>query len=286
MSQDVMLCVMTSTTVFGDSVNLEMKKSKTCNKCLDLESELVKKKNIVQRDVYTEISSSFAKLEKHFISLELDIQLNQQIFQKDKSCEDQNASEFSKYFENNDLKAQLQEKDTKINKLRNHIKSLRESDKKDKVKQDMDEIETINIEHSVAKLIFESKVLHKEIKHLKKIYKDQFDSIKKTCALSKEHRDSLIAQLNSKSMENADLKGQIQEKVFMTTELQNELRRLKGKNILDNATTLTNATTIALGMFRLDLEPLSPKLLNNKEAHIHYLKATKEQSDILHGIVK
>ncbi|GJW63840.1 retrovirus-related pol polyprotein from transposon TNT 1-94 [Tanacetum coccineum] len=150
MSQDVMLCVMTSTTVFGDSVNLEMKKSKTCNKCLDLESELVKKKNIVQRD--------------------------------DKSCENQNAPEFSKYFENNDLKAQLQEKDTKINKLRNHIKSLRESDKKDKVKQDMDEIETINIEHSVAKLIFE------------------------------KHYDSLIAQLNSKSMENADLKGQIQEK--------------------------------------------------------------------------
>ncbi|GJW41947.1 hypothetical protein Tco_0070746 [Tanacetum coccineum] len=50
------------------------------------------------------------------------------------------------YFENNDLKAQLQEKDTTINKLRNHIKSLRESDKKDIVKQDMDEIETINIE--------------------------------------------------------------------------------------------------------------------------------------------
>ncbi|GJQ96238.1 hypothetical protein Tco_0007377 [Tanacetum coccineum] len=65
----------------------------------------------------------------------------------------------------------------------------------------MDEIETINIElkHSVAKLLSENELLHKEIEHLKKIYKDQFDSIKKTRALSKEHYDSLIAQLNSKS---------------------------------------------------------------------------------------
>ncbi|GJV15678.1 hypothetical protein Tco_1361001 [Tanacetum coccineum] len=142
------------------------------------------------------------------------------------------------------------EKDTTINKLRNHIKSLRESDKKDRVKQDMDEIKIINIEleHSVTKLLSENELLHKEIEHLKK--------------------------------------GQIQEKVFVTTILQNELRRLKGKNVLDNATTLTNATTIAPGMFKLDLEPLSPKLLNNREAHIHYLQTTKEQADILLGIVE
>ncbi|GKA39156.1 hypothetical protein Tco_0731707 [Tanacetum coccineum] len=91
---------------------------------------------------------------------------------------------------------------------------MREKDKEEKVKHDMDDIETINIEleHSVAKLLSENDRLHKEIEHLRNIYKDQFDSIKKTCALSKEHCDSLIAQMNSKSMENADLKGQIQEK--------------------------------------------------------------------------
>nr|GEW18470.1 integrase, catalytic region, zinc finger, CCHC-type, peptidase aspartic, catalytic [Tanacetum cinerariifolium] len=87
-------------------------------------------------------------------------------------------------------------------------------------------------------------------------------------------------------MENANLKGQIQEKVFVTTTLQNDLWRIQGKNVLDNATTITNSITIALGMFKLDLELLSPKLLNNREAHIHYLKTTKEQADILCGIVK
>ncbi|GJU15154.1 retrovirus-related pol polyprotein from transposon TNT 1-94 [Tanacetum coccineum] len=212
MSQDVLLTVMKSTAVFDDSVNLEMKKSESCNKCLDLEAELVKG----------------------------NIGLNG---------------------------SQLQTKDTTICKLKERIKSMRENNKEEKVKQDMDEIETINIEleHSLSKLLSENEVLHKEIDHLKKIYKDRFDSIKKTRALSKEHCESLIAQLNFKSMENANLKGQIQKKVFVTTALQNELRRLKGKNILDNDTIITNATTISPGMFKLDLDPLAPRFDANHD---------------------
>ncbi|GJY11414.1 putative ribonuclease H-like domain-containing protein [Tanacetum coccineum] len=136
---------------------------------------------------------------------------------------------------------------------------MRENDKEEKVKHEMDEIETINIEleHSVAKLLSENEHLHKEIEHLKKIYKDQFDSIKKTLALSKEHDDSLIAQLNSKSMENADLKRQIQDKVFMITSLKNDLQKLKGKEVVENAAQIPIATTITPGMFKIDLEPLA-----------------------------
>ncbi|GJS36728.1 hypothetical protein Tco_0535110 [Tanacetum coccineum] len=165
-----------------------------------------------------------------------------------------------KYFENNDLKAQLQAKDTIIGKLKEHIKTMRENDKEKKVKHKMDEIETINIEleHSVAKLLSKNERLHKEIEHLKKIYKDQFDSIKKTRALSKEHDDSLISQLNSKSMENADLKRQIQDKVFVITSLKNNLRKLKGKEV-KNASQIPITTTVALGMLKLDLDPLAPR---------------------------
>ncbi|GJT69525.1 hypothetical protein Tco_1028811 [Tanacetum coccineum] len=133
----------------------------------------------------------------------------------------------------------------------------------------------------MAKLLYKNERLHKEIEHLKKIYKDKFDSIKKTRALSKEHCDSLIAQLNSKSLENADLKGQIQEKVFVTTALQSELRRLKGKHVIDNATTITNATTIIPGMFKLDIEPLSHRLKNNRDAHEDYLKKTIENTNTI-----
>ncbi|GKE18643.1 retrovirus-related pol polyprotein from transposon TNT 1-94 [Tanacetum coccineum] len=39
-------------------------------------------------------------------------------------------------------------------------------------------------------------------------------------------------------------------------------------------------------MFKLDLEPLAPRLLKNREAHIDYLKYTQEQTDILQEIFK
>nr|GEX58434.1 hypothetical protein [Tanacetum cinerariifolium] len=108
----------------------------------------------------------------------------------------------------------------------------------------------------------------------------------KTRAFSKEYYDSLIAQLKSKSLENADLKGQIQEKVFVTKALQNELRILKGKNMIDNVTTITNATTISRGMFKLDIEPISHRLKNNRDAHEDYLKKTIENTDTLRGLVE
>ncbi|GKB06590.1 hypothetical protein Tco_0834823 [Tanacetum coccineum] len=270
MSQDVMICVMNSTAIF-DGVNVLINSSESCVKCLNHDAEHLNKQN-----EYNDLSKSYSQLEKHFVYLELTMQLNQEVFQKDSLSNNQNALEIPEYFENNDLKAQLQAKDTTICKLKDHIKSLRENDKEEKVKHEMDEIETINIEleHSVTKLLSENERLHKEIKNLKKIYKDQFDSIKKTLALFKEHDDSLIAQLNSKSMENVDLKRQIQDNFFVITSLNNDLRKLKGKKTVENVTQIPIATTIALGMFKIDLEPLAPMLLNNREAHIDYLKHT------------
>ena len=92
------------------------------------------------------------------------------------------------------MKAQPQAKDTIISKLKETIHSLRDNANPKKVKKDIVDIETINIEleHSVAKLLSKNERLHKEIEHLKKIFKDQFDSIKKARACSKENSDSLI----------------------------------------------------------------------------------------------
>ncbi|GJT45897.1 hypothetical protein Tco_0954612 [Tanacetum coccineum] len=102
-----------------------------------------------------------------------------------------------------------------------------------KIKHDIDEIESINIEleHSVAKLLTENEHLNKEKEHLKQTYKDLYDSIKKKRVQTKDHNDSLVVQLNNKSTENADLKAQLQEKVFTIIALKNELRKLKGNNV-------------------------------------------------------
>ncbi|GKD75311.1 hypothetical protein Tco_1333593 [Tanacetum coccineum] len=48
---------------------------------------------------------------------------------------------------------------------------------------------------------------------------------------AKDHNDSSISQMNKKSIENDDLKAQLQEKVFAIVALKNELRKLKGNSV-------------------------------------------------------
>ncbi|GKC26136.1 hypothetical protein Tco_1033430, partial [Tanacetum coccineum] len=188
-----------------------------------------------------------------------------------------------KFLKNNDLKAQLQDKDTTICKLKDIIKSMREKSKEENVNYDYGKIETKNVEleHSVAKLILKNKRLCNEINHVKQVFKEQFNSIKKTRVRTKEHSDSLIDKLNLKSAENEDLKAQLQDNVFVITSLKNDLRKLKGKEIIDIVVQTPSAYTIVPGMFKLELEHLAPRLLQNRKAHINYLKYTQEQADIL-----
>ncbi|GKB59120.1 hypothetical protein Tco_0915306 [Tanacetum coccineum] len=216
-SREIVNIVLNSFVIICDYEKRNENYVDTCNKCLELEAELVKK-----NDVYIELSKQFSNSEQHCTSLEVANQLNKEIFQKDKSSDNQNNPEIQEYFEQNDLKAQLQAKDTVIGKLKEKILSLRENANPAKVKKDIDEIETINIEleHSVAKLLSENEKLHKEREHMKITYKELYDSIKPSRVHAKEQCDSLIANLNSKSMENAVLKTQIQEKVFADVALK------------------------------------------------------------------
>ncbi|GKC37261.1 hypothetical protein Tco_1049645, partial [Tanacetum coccineum] len=112
------------------------------------------------------------------------------------------------------FRTQSQEKDTLIRKLKERIKSLSGNMNKDKVKKDIEEIETINIEldHRVSKLIAENE-------HLKQTYKQLYDSIKPTRIRSKEQS------------------------------LNDELRKLKGKDLADNIVT---KHTVAPEMLKVD----------------------------------
>ncbi|GJT55798.1 gag-pol polyprotein [Tanacetum coccineum] len=120
--------------------------------------------------------------------------------------------------------------ENKVLKSRQQSQFLKEKGNEAKVNNDIDEIETIKIElkHSVAKLLAENELLHKENEHLKQTYTDLFDSIKTTRVQTKNQNDSLMAQLIKKSNENADVLAQIQKKGFAITALKNELRKLTG----------------------------------------------------------
>ncbi|GJY85659.1 hypothetical protein Tco_0499685 [Tanacetum coccineum] len=97
--------------------------------------------------------------------------------------------------------------------------------------------------------------------------------------------DTLKETLSNQSLENLDLNAQLQEKVLAITSLKNELRKLKGKNVVNTVVSKPNGT-IAPGMFKLDIEPISPRLKNNRDAHEVYIEKTIEYTDTLRGFVE
>ncbi|GJX02424.1 retrovirus-related pol polyprotein from transposon TNT 1-94, partial [Tanacetum coccineum] len=226
MSKDIVNLIVNSSMDFA-SVNVH-----ECEKCLKLETEL--QKDFVEKEIYDKLFKRFTTLEKHCISLEVDTQLNQEIFQRDNSISNQSAPSFDQLFELNELKAQSQEKDMVIKKLKERIKSLSGNMDKDKIKQDLEEIETINIE------------------------------------------------LDHRSVEIFDLNASLQEKAFAITTLKDELRKLKGKALVDNDVTKHPSDP---EMHRVNIEPITPKLLNKRTAHSKYIKHTQEEAAVLRDLV-
>ncbi|GKD78638.1 hypothetical protein Tco_1341259 [Tanacetum coccineum] len=159
-------------TIVNSSVDIAYVNVHECEKCLKLETGLLNKKDFIKKEIYDKLFKSFTTLEKHCIYLEVDTQHNHEIFQRDNSISNQSALSFDQLFE---LKAQSQEKDMVIKKLKERIKSLSRKMNEDKIKNDLEDIETINIEldHRVSKLIAENE-------HLKQTYKQLYDLIKPT----------------------------------------------------------------------------------------------------------
>ncbi|GJZ55440.1 hypothetical protein Tco_0610633 [Tanacetum coccineum] len=114
------------------------------NKTIEFPNQSLESENICLKKTVAQFQKVFSKLEAHCIALEL-------------KCQNQSL------------------------KSGQYGQFLKEKSNEAKVKHDIDEIETINIEleHSVAKLLIENEHLNKEKEHLKQTYKDLYDSIKR-----------------------------------------------------------------------------------------------------------
>ncbi|GKD80667.1 retrovirus-related pol polyprotein from transposon TNT 1-94, partial [Tanacetum coccineum] len=267
MSKDIVNLIVNSSMDFA-FVNVH-----ECEKCLKLETEL--QKDFVEKEIYDKLFKRFTTLEKHCISLEVDTQLNQEIFQRDNSISNQSAPSFDQLFKLNELKAQSQEKDMVIKKLKERIKYLSGNIDKDKIKHDLEEIETINIklDHRVTKLIAENE-------HLKQTYKQLYNSIKPARVQSNAQCADLTNQVNLKSVEISDLNACLQEKVLVITTLKDKLRKLKGKDLANNEVTHHPSD------LEINTEPITPKLLNKRSCFqnrsIIRLRHGKTPYELLH----
>nr|GEW26489.1 retrovirus-related Pol polyprotein from transposon TNT 1-94 [Tanacetum cinerariifolium] len=111
--------------VVNANVNYACKTMNECEQCVTLETEL--QRDFIKKECYDKLFKQHTTLEKYCISLEVDTQLKQEIFQRNNSFSQQSATSFDQLFKINDLKAQSQEKETIIMKLKERIKYLSDS---------------------------------------------------------------------------------------------------------------------------------------------------------------
>ncbi|GJT78957.1 retrovirus-related pol polyprotein from transposon TNT 1-94 [Tanacetum coccineum] len=102
-------------------------------------------------------------------------------------------------------------------------------------------------------------------------------------AVIKKLKERIKVLINLKSVEISDLNASLQEKVLVITALGDDLRKLKGKAIVD-INVIKHPSDPE--MLKIDVEPITPKLLNKQTAHSAYIKHTQEETIVLRDLVE
>nr|GEV25709.1 hypothetical protein [Tanacetum cinerariifolium] len=126
---DIMYTYLHSLSDLDAHVELQCLYLNKVKECDCLAQKLSKQTESVSKEVYTELLRCFAKLEKHSISLELTLQQCQEKLKNVTVCNEQASNVFRKeqehYFEIQDLKAQLQDKNISISELKKLIEKCK-----------------------------------------------------------------------------------------------------------------------------------------------------------------
>ncbi|GKC91207.1 hypothetical protein Tco_1151856 [Tanacetum coccineum] len=128
-SKDVMCSYLHSLSDLYAHTGLQCLYLHKVKECGCLVQKLSKQTENVSKEVYNKLLRSFAKLEKHSISLELALQQCQEQMKNDTVCKEKASTVFLKereqYFEIQDLKAQLQDKNIAISELKKLIEKFK-----------------------------------------------------------------------------------------------------------------------------------------------------------------
>ncbi|GJW33480.1 hypothetical protein Tco_0053512 [Tanacetum coccineum] len=120
-------------------------------------------------------------------------------------------------------------------------------------------------------------IAYVNVHECEKFLKLKTELLNKKDFVEKEIYDKLF-KINLNSVEISDLNASLQEKVLEITALKDDLRKLKRKVLVDNVVT---KHTIDPEMLNINVEPITPKLLNKKISHSAYIKHTQEEATIL-----
>nr|GEV50293.1 integrase, catalytic region, zinc finger, CCHC-type, peptidase aspartic, catalytic [Tanacetum cinerariifolium] len=151
-------------------------------------------------------------------------------------------------------------------------------------------------QHRLESKTFEIKmnqVLNENEQVLEQVINKDIMNIVVNSSVNNASVDVHESQSQEKDMVITKLKGRIKslngnvnkdkEKGLIIATLKDELRKFKGKVLVNNVVT---PHTIAPETLKIDVEPIAPRLLNNRTVHSDYLRRTQEQATILREVVE
>ncbi|GJY62936.1 hypothetical protein Tco_0464396 [Tanacetum coccineum] len=232
-------------------------------RCLELEAELSRLNDKIQKDDHNDLVKRFSNLEVNHLNLQLKYQHFKESFGNNKSLPARDAPDFDLVFVIEKMKASIQGKDNAIKKLRMQISQLKET--RSEADRTLDfralDFQITQLTEKVTVLQEQNKLFRKENEKIKQHYKELYDSIKITRAKHIAHTTTLLT-------ENENLKVQIKDKMKCVT-----MYSVKPK-------------VLAPGMYAIDVEPIPPRGRNNRDVHLDYLKHLKESVKTLREIVE
>ncbi|GJW47202.1 retrovirus-related pol polyprotein from transposon TNT 1-94 [Tanacetum coccineum] len=147
------------------------------------------------------------------------------------------------------LEHQIQEKDNVIRDLKVLVSNVNDRS-----------CEPYNA-NDVTDLLEQNERLRAEIEKVKQHYKEMFESIKITRTSTNEKTSSLLTQIE-------DLKAQLEGNLKVATR------------------SSVKTKVLAPGMYAIDVEPIPPRLKNNRNAHLTYINHLKESVETVREIVE
>ncbi|GJT07802.1 hypothetical protein Tco_0842264 [Tanacetum coccineum] len=229
-------------------------------RCLELEAELSKLLDKVQKDDHTKLVKRFSNLEVNHLNLLLKYQNIKKVIETHIFTA-RDAPEFDSVFVIEKMKASIQGKDNAIKKLRMQISQLQET--RSEADRTLDfmalDFQITQLTENINVLQEQNKLFRTENAKIKQHYKELYDSIKITRA---KHIDQTTALINE------NLKAQIHENLKCIT--------------MD----YVKPRVLAIGRYAIDVEPIPPRNRNNREVHLDYLKHLKESVETFREIVE
>nr|GEU91353.1 integrase, catalytic region, zinc finger, CCHC-type, peptidase aspartic, catalytic [Tanacetum cinerariifolium] len=225
-------------------------------RCLALEAELATLCDKSHQENQGELIKYFSKLEVDHLNLHLKYQNLKDSIGNNPPTPDKDTPDFDSVFIIGKMQASLQRKDNAIRQLKKQLSKLQvtSSDTERTVKVQTTDSQLTKVIDPVTNLQVQNDLFRAKNDKVKQHYKELYDSIKITCAKHIEQVTKLTAK--NVTLKTSVSKAKVQPPVLTRT-----------KHVVD-------------------VEPIIPRLRNNRDAHLDYLRHLKESVETIRDIVE